>query len=606
MVKRFGIAICSIFLGCSTLWAQQSEQIVYIDGVKYSVYNVIKDDTLYSLSKRYGISIEELSAANPILADGLKVGQTLRIPIKEAEKKNIKRPKREFKNHIVTRGETLYSISRRYQISVDALIADNDNINPAHLSVGKILYIRKSEIGLTDETQSREQIEERTEVMNSVAFGQYSYHVVHKGETAENIAARFNTTIEQLLQINKFKSEAELREGLIIKVPKPEIIEDTDTLTTATQPAKIDLKKLETTQRANVALMLPLGQNEVPTQSYIDFYQGFLLGANKMRMEGLQTDITLYNTAHDAEKIAQIIDDGLLLNADLIIGPIYEDVLIPVVRYAEQHNIPVVNPLANLQQTSAENLFQMSPRPDAKFDKVKHLFDGSHRVVLITSDTTDKDFEAEVKAMLGSTSYITHKYIYEHPSVVEKREKAREAGANVGYSPSDLSQLFVADQQSVYVILAATEVEVDRILAALASANISLAARSIKSAPYIVFGNNKWNRYRNIDRSLFFANNVIMLSTYHIDQSDNKIHRFGAEYINAFSATPSLYAYRGYDAAVVFIKSLFNGMENKLAGERIMPLQTPYNFVRDPQTGVNVNSEWVKVKYNDNFTITAE
>ena len=248
----------------------------------------------------------------------------------------------------------------------------------------------------------------------------------------------------------------------------------------------------------------------------------------------------------------------------------------------------------------------MSPRLETKYDKVSNLFDGSRRVVFISSDTTDSAFEAEVKQILGDREYVTHKYIYEHPSVIEKREKARQNGENVPPSPSDLSPLLDSEEPSLFIITAATEVETDRILAALASASISLKARSINASSYIVFGNNKWNRYRNIDKSLFFANNMVMLSTYHIDRSNPIIQAFSAQYVKAFDMLPSLYAYRGYDAAQVFIRSLYDKIDKALEGSRFQPLQTPYTFVKDNQTNIRTNGEWVRVNYNSNFTITAE
>lgn len=285
---------------------------------------------------------------------------------------------------------------------------------------------------------------------------------------------------------------------------------------------------------------------------------------------------------------------------------VYEDTLIPVANYAEQHSIPVVSPLANLTEAKSTNLFQMSPRPDSKYKKVADLFNGSYRVVVISSDTTDGDFDAEIKQMIGDREYTTHKYIYEHPSVIEKREKARQEGEEVPPSPSDLSPLLDSNEQTLFVITAATEVEVDRILAALASANISLKARSINAAPYVVFGNNKWNRYRNIDRSLFFSNNVIMLSTYHFDRSNPVIKAFSSQYVKAFDMLPSLYAYRGYDAAQIFIRSLYDKIGSALEGENFLPLQTPYTFVKDNKSDIHINEEWVRVKYNSNFTISAE
>ena len=617
MNRRIGIAALAAMFCCGVATAQ-SEQIVYIDGVKYTAYTVAKGDTLYSLSKRYGVAIDVIESANPTLAEGLKAGQTIKIPhpaTSEKKQKPAKRSKKQFKSHIVRKGDTLYSIARHYEISVATLMADNADIDPAHLAIGQTLYIRNSGIGKTTELEVCAEIEEQKQIMNNVVVTEeYSYHVVHRGENAENIAARFGTTVDKLLSLNGFSEPNMVREGLIIKVPKHVTKTEPQSeqnVTAEIEKAEEEVKQLVFTtlkagEKASVALMLPMSMDGKVSQNYLDFYQGFLLAADHLRMDGMQIQIDLFNTAHSHEKVSQIIESGRLDSANLIIGPVYEDTLIPVANYAVQHSIPVVSPLANLTQANGANIFQMSPRTDTKYNKVSELFDGSRRVVFISSDTTDSDFEAEVKQILGDREYISHKYIYEHPSVIEKREKARQEGEEVPPSPSDLSPLLDSDQQSVFVITAATEVETDRILAALASANISLRARSINASPYVVFGNNKWNRYRNIDRSLFFSNNVIMLSTYHIDRSNPLIQAFSSQYVKAFDMLPSLYAYRGYDAAQIFIRSLYDKMGSALEGSYFSPLQTPYTFTKDSNTNIHVNNEWVRVNYNSNFTITAQ
>lgn len=617
MNRRIGIAALAAMFCCGVATAQ-SEQIVYIDGVKYTAYTVAKGDTLYSLSKRYGVAIDVIEGANPALTEGLKAGQTIKIPhpaTPEKKQKPAKRSKKQFKSHIVRKGDTLYSIARHYEISVATLMADNADIDPAHLAIGQTLYIRNSGIGKTTELEVCAEIEEQKQIMNNVVVTEeYSYHVVHRGENAENIAARFGTTVDKLLSLNGFSEPNMVREGLIIKVPKHVTKTEPQSeqnVTAEIEKAEEEVKQLVFTtlkagEKASVALMLPMSMDGKVSQNYLDFYQGFLLAADHLRMDGMQIQIDIFNTAHSHEKVSQIIESGRLDNANLIIGPVYEDTLIPVANYAVQHSIPVVSPLANLTQANGANIFQMSPRTDTKYNKVSELFDGSRRVVFISSDTTDSDFEAEVKQILGDREYISHKYIYEHPSVIEKREKARQEGEEVPPSPSDLSPLLDSDQQSVFVITAATEVETDRILAALASANISLRARSINASPYVVFGNNKWNRYRNIDRSLFFSNNVIMLSTYHIDRSNPLIQAFSSQYVKAFDMLPSLYAYRGYDAAQIFIRSLYDKMGSALEGSYFSPLQTPYTFTKDSNTNIHVNNEWVRVNYNSNFTITAQ
>lgn len=631
MVKRISVAALAMLLGLGVATAQ-NEQIVYIDGVKYTVYTVAKGDTLYSLSKRYNITIDELTAANPTVAEGLKAGSNIKIPhkaeVKAQNKKKAKRNKKLFRNYIVREGDTLYSIARIFEITVATLIADNPDINPSLLNVGDAVYIRRDLIGTATEQQNREHMEHQKRAMNSVTTDQYSYHVVHSGEDAASIAKQFNTTVKNLLALNGFDNKDSIREGLIIKVPKSagdaqaqtvsteggsqqEIQQGSESEQTPTEPEvenieDIRFRVLDPATRAEVALMLPLSIGERTNQNYVDFYQGFLLATDHLRLEGYESHIHLYNTAHDNAKVDQIIDSDELKDINLIVGPVYEDTLIPVARYGQKHAIPVVSPLANLTQSSGSNIFQMSPRAESKYNKVNNLFNGSFRVVVITSETIDKEFEAEVKQLLGDRQYTTHHYIYEHPSVIEKRNKALVEGQVAEPSPSDLSPLLDSTEQTLFVILAGTEVETDRILAALASANISLASRSIKAAPYQVFGNNKWNRYKNIDRSLFFSNNVVMLTTYLNDRNNEQIRKFSTKYVQAFGAMPSLYSYRGYDAAMIFIRSLYGKIGSELNNELFTPLQTPYKFVQDSQSKVRVNGEWIRVNYNRNFTITAE
>lgn len=624
MVRRISVAALALLMGIGVATAQ-NEQIVYIDGVKYTVYTVVKGDTLYSLSKRYNITIEELTAANPAMADGLKAGCNIKIPhkVEPKSKKSPKKSKRLFRSYKVAKGDTMYSIARLFEISVTTLIEDNANIDPAQIKVGDIIYVRRDQIGTVTEQQNREHLDNQQKAMNSVASDQYSYHVVHQGETAESIAQRFDTKVKTLLELNGFDSRDSIREGLIIKVPKPKSgtalpqqpaqgqQPQEQTTPAVTEPEAevvedVRFRALYPDTRAEVALMLPLGTRERANQNYVDFYQGFLLAADSLRLEGYESHIHLYNTAHDIAKVDQIIASEQLKSANLIIGPVYEDTLIPVARYAQKHSIPVVSPLANLTQSSYSNVFQMSPRAESKFAKVANLFDGSHRIVVITSQTIDKDFDAEVKQLLGEREYTTHHYVYEHPSVIEKRQKALAEGQEAEPSPSDLSPLLDSTEKTLFIILAGTEVETDRILAALASANISLASRSIKAAPYRVFGNNKWNRYKNIDRSLFFSNNVVMLSTYLNDRNNEKIRKFSADYVSAFGVMPSLYSFRGYDAAMIFIRSLYDRIGSGLADVIYSPLQTPYKFVQNEQSRLRINSEWIRVNYNRNFTITAE
>ena len=113
------------------------------------------------------------------------------------------------------------------------------------------------------------------------------------------------------------------------------------------------------------------------------------------------------------------------------------------------------------------------------------------------------------------------------------------------------------------------------------------------------------DRFDNIDRNLFFKNRVNFISTYHAKRDDERICTFDNRYISAFGSLPTLYSYRGYDAAVLFGSAMFDDINSFFDDETFTPLQTPYRFTRTAD-GNRVNTEWVRVVYNDNYTITLE
>ena len=95
-----------------------------------------------------------------------------------------------------------------------------------------------------------------------------------------------------------------------------------------------------------------------------------------------------------------------------------------------------------------------------------------------------------------------------------------------------------------------------------------------------------------------------MISTYHAKRDSEVVRAFDSHYIKAYNALPSLYAYRGYDSAVIFGGGMRSDIEYNMMDKRYMPLQTGYKFEQASEGGKYVNREWVLVKYNNNHTIT--
>ena len=590
--------------GFSALAGGKSETIVYINGAKYYIHTVQAGETLYGLAKTYGVGEQVILENNPSIARGLQTDTNIKIPYVAAapEPKSERKLRKTFDFHYVAKGETLYAISRQYEIPVKTLLEDNPNLDPLHMRLGERILIRKKQIGSEDEAGTQEQWEEYRQSLNSVADAGTSYHIVHPGETFYSLSRRFGITEEELSRLNGGLKPAELKAGAMIVVPgtgRTEIAA-ADTLRQDSLPAlrevePIEFRALRRSDPLNVALLLPVSVNGQANDNYLDFYQGFLLGLDSVKQKsGYSVNVELFNTARDTARIREIVSDAAFRKADLVVGPVYEEGLETVVRFAEEKRIPVVSPLANIERMNSDVLFQLAPDPARKYEKVEDLVGDGKRVTLIYTSTTDKEFEREVLALLGNRPFERYNYRYEHPS---------SRGAN---SPSDLTPLLENDADNVFVILSDSEVDVDRILAALASADTSITARGRTAPRFTVLGNARWNRYNNLDRAIFFKDRVVFISTYHAKRDSEAVKAFDRVYLRSFGMLPTLFSYRGYDTAMIFAPAMYGDIEYDLEDRRFTPLQTTYLFSQPEGRANHVNHNWTRVNYHNDFTITIE
>ena len=263
--------------------------------------------------------------------------------------------------------------------------------------------------------------------------------------------------------------------------------------------------------------------------------------------------------------------------------------------FAEEKGIPVVSPLAHIERENSDVLFQLAPDPAHKYDKVADLVGPGKRVTLIATASTDREFEREMLALLEGRQY--ERYVFHN---------ARSASGSGGNSPSDLTPLLENKDDNVFIILSDDEVEVDRILAALASADTNLTSRGRTAPRFTVLGNVRWNRYNNIDRTMFFKDRVVFISTYHAKRDAQAVTAFDSAYIRAFGTLPTLYSYRGYDSALIFAPAMYGEIEYDLEGRSYTPLQTAYRCGQAAGRSNHVNGNWTRVDYNKNFTITIQ
>lgn len=604
-MKRLCCAAALLIAGTLTALAvEKSQTIVYINGAKYYIHTVQPGETLYGLAQTYRVGERVIVENNPSAADGLKAASNLKIPVVadvSQQPVSEKKLRKTFDRHVVSQGETLYAISRRYEVPVQTLIADNPETDPTRLHPGDQLLIRRQQIGTEDAAGTQAQWEDYRDKLNSVAGDTVAYHIVNPGETFYSLSHRFGITEEELGRLNGGLRAADLKAGAMIRVPGASRQEPAEQPATEVQPVQqevpqLDFRALSGSEPLKAALLLPLTSGgDEPNANFVEFYQGFLLGLDSVKTRyGRSVDLTLYNTERSAERVREIVGSDAFVDTRLIVGPVYEEELYPAIRFGEEYGVPVVSPLAHDTRLRSDALFRMAPDPERKYAKVADLVGSDKRVTLIYAESTDREFEREILGLLGSREYERYTYKYVHPSA--QREN----------SPADLTPLLENGDDNVFVILADNEVDVDRILAALASADTNLTARGRTAPRYTVLGNARWNRYNNLDRTMFFKNRVVFVSTYHAKRDAEVVTAFDSAYLQAFGSLPSLYSYRGYDAAMIFCPAMYNDIEYDLEDRRYTPLQTTYLFDRAEGDATHGNRNWMRVNYHSDFTITIE
>ena len=147
-------------------------------------YVVDSGDTLWSIARKYNLSVNELKALNNLSSNALSVGQRLIVG------------KESSNDYVVSAGDTLWAIARKFNVSVDDIKALN-NLSSNNLSIGMILKIP---------LYSNKQNEET------------NVYVVKSGDSLWSIARMFNSTVDEIKSLNSLKSNV-LRIGQRLVVP---------------------------------------------------------------------------------------------------------------------------------------------------------------------------------------------------------------------------------------------------------------------------------------------------------------------------------------------------------------------------------------------------
>lgn len=561
MIRNFVLIICFIF-SVWNLSAQENSPVRVINGKKYYIYKVESKNTLYAISKRFNVEQEAIIIENPEIKDGLKPGQELKIPFanttKEAEKIPVS-TKENFTIHKVEQGQTLYAISRLYDVKVEDITALNPDAEQG-LKPGMELKISAKKVDKqVVAVQQTQAIAKETK--NTVI------HKVQKGETLYSISKQYETTQEEILRANNdLPNGLRVDDEIIIPVTTSNIkthIVQQDTIYNYVKQklnpeTVIDDEIKVNDNEFTVALLLPFftyenkvfeqnlkpnQKNEIIAKSLVamQFYNGFIMALDSMTEKGYKVKLHVYDTANDSSAIEKIFKKEEAHHFDLIVGPLYANAFTVAAKFAKERKIPIVSPFVQTPSILKNNSFtnKVTPSQTVLMQETAGFVASNYASenIIVVSHNTTKD-----KSLLNTF-------------VTSFRNKTSNPLKEVNYSVNGIggiSNLLHPAKKNIIVIPSNEQSVVTDIISKIYFLN---------KDNIILVGAEGWQAFDNIDMEYINKLQLHWATYSYIDFESEKVKEWINKFRSKFATEPDSYAFQANDLAWYYFTALNkNGM----------------------------------------------
>ena len=641
------ILLLSFFISVTALAQEEivierSVNKVILEGKVYYIHVVQPGQTLYSISKAYNISQKEISVENPGVNSGIRIGQTLKIPVEASMKDaQIDTSDREEdgqgKNtYKVKKGDTFYSISRKYGITPEDLQKANPAVRMDELRPGQRLLI--------PEVAAAKQEPAPAPAYNEEGI---AYHKVNRKETLYSIASYYHVTVQAIRNANPELGWGGPNAGQVIRIPLPQVVDQPesarDTLpmdsflyapldTTAEEyfyeellgphdnpnrtyrvaffipfdfrsPEPLDslIKDVESLTRRNRIIERYMMEEKVPQAvPYLEFFQGSLLALDSMRKTGMRLDVRYYDTRKSISRMKEILDEPGMDKMDLIIGPFFPYNLEMVSAFSRRHRIPLVTPFNNKIEYLMDNpyLFQVNPSLDRTYIDVAKLVASKHDYNIVyvrEADSLDREKNVLLQELIFD-GFDDYRPV--DPVVFKELVLTLEHTDEIVMSLSK-------DRKNLVVVPSGNE--------ALAARVVNTLYFKLNDYDIEIIGSPQWTEFSSIDSRYYHGLGLIFYSSFWMDFLDPKVDSFLKRYRDHFYAEPRSmtrqginYGLEGYDITFYFVNALREfGPRFILSLDQYNPplVLDPYHFTRVSSSGGYENSKITFYQFRTDMSI---
>ena len=597
------------------LTIERSTKIEVIDGQRYYIHTVEKGQTAYSISKAYGVSLQDIYSHNPGADQGLLLDQVLRIPVvskvveKESTPKDSLASNKKFIYHYVEKGETLYHICKVYNVNPNVLVSYNPGLT-SDLHPGDVIKIPTQE----------KLISEKAKALYPSVFD----YKVKKRDNYYRLHRKYKVSQEQLEQLNPELKTSGLQKGMIIQIPKglkkldtiPEYVEidpdsvilvENDTMVPDTSmTVAIDCDSMQQkTDTFHIALMMPFysdlegeikslnalyskGAKAYKSFQFIQFYEGFLMALDSIKQLGFNAEVYIYDTKGDTAETRKITNKPEFKNLDLVIGPLFHENVKIVLDASKGSKTKVVSPFSRKTESveNSSNLFKIMPGVESIVkNSCKWISDSlpNSRIILI-HDGTDNELE-----MIELIKESFNKYA---GNGIDTNEIFIYSYANAD-SEKYISRLS-NQRKNILINLSNNEAKISNFVREL--------DRKRKDYDiYLVGSELNWGRFKTLEIKYLVDLHLTQCSSTFIDPLDSTALQFETRFIAKYKTLPQPIAYRSFDISWFFMNSLLQYGTNFENCFNKLPLHTMTTKFQFEQKGFGFyeNTYLNMYQYND-------
>ena len=508
--------------------------------------------------------------------------------------------------HKVKGGETLYSLAKAYNVPIDDIVRQNESLKSG-LKEGTIIYIPSSAAADTGNTPIEPAAVQQKEGKKGIdgwylsgenikKYSQKKYKV-KKGETLEDIAAKYGITADAIVAMNNLRSTTLTKKQLLYiptaqflelleedagqqQSPAQEQQEETDkedTQQTQLAEEEIASKDEITFNASSLTYILPLSLSDTlgPNTNFMDFYAGALMAADTLKRMGHSISVNLVDQ--------MLYTPAQKFENTVIIGPVRSSDMMKFLPEAGEGNI-VISPMdmntGSLVKGNS-NFVQIAPDID---DQMENLMDllagkttlGNSVMIIYEKNGADGDLVESAKRLANEKGIIYNTLSYnilEGREMMDKIKDVLEPGLdNLVLIPSN-SEAFVSDVVRNLNLLYTNPLEENR--------------RSV-----VLFGTPRWRNFESIEVDYFHKMNLHLSIPYYVDYSKRDVKDFLMKYRALFNGEPTPFAFQGYDITMMS------------CGYPQAALQAKFRFKKDNAGDGAANAGTTNIVYNKDYTIS--